>query len=229
LQQLTLSRAKALLRDRRTVLDTSLRVGLSGSSRLHDLFVSYEAMTPGEYKSGGAGIQMQWDLFESPIGKIALAQTPQGICSLSFSKSASEALRDLKESWPNARPTRDTGAIRPLADEVCRRLAGGKRRELNLLLKGTPFQVKVWEALLRIPEGRVTTYQDLAKAIGAPKAVRAVGTAVGANPIGYLIPCHRVIRSTGAIGEYHWSSARKSALLAIESSRASSSSGRERG
>jgi AraC family transcriptional regulator of adaptative response/methylated-DNA-[protein]-cysteine methyltransferase len=219
LQLITLSKAKALLRESQSTLKTSAHVGLSGTSRLHDLFIRYEAMTPGQYKAGGSGIEIHWDHFDSPLGKIALAATDQGICSLAFPENAQQALAELKEHWPRARIRREPGKILPLAREITARVSGKKQVELSLVLKGTPFQVKVWEALLRIPEGSVTTYQDVAKAIGAPRATRAVGTAVGANPIGFLIPCHRVIRSTGAIGDYHWGATRKTAILAVEYAR----------
>lgn len=222
LQVITLARAKALLAGSRSVMESSLALGLTGASRLHDLFIHHEAMTPGEYKRGGEGLEISWGQFESPLGDIAIGWTSRGICSLSFFEKPSEALDHLHRCWPKARISPDERGTRPFAREIVSRMKGERAGQMSLLPRGTPFQVKVWEALLRIPEGQVTTYQEIANLIGAPKSARAVGTAVGANPIGYLIPCHRVIRSTGVIGDYHWGAARKTALLAAEIGRRAS-------
>jgi len=216
LQFLTLARAKELLKNSSSLVETSLNVGLSGPSRLHDLFIRYEAMTPGEYKNGGEGLEIGWSHFDTIVGPLFVAATRRGICSLSFQDKASDGLKLLKESWPNARLIQDAKFVAPFVQAIDARLRGEKNRELCLFVKGTPFQVKVWEALLNIPEGKISTYREIAHLIGSPKAVRAVGSAIGANPIGFLIPCHRVIRSSGAIGDYHWGPARKTALLAIE-------------
>jgi len=217
LQVLTLAKSKELLKNSKSLLETSMNVGVSGPSRLHDLFLRYEAMTPGEYKTEGLAIS--WSMFDSPLGRMAVAATDRGICALTFDDDEAAALREFAKHWPRARISKSSRALKPLTEEIVRRLTDEPRDTLNLHLCGSAFQVKVWQALLTIPEGQVTTYQRLAKRIGALRASRAVGSAVGANPIGYLIPCHRVIKSTGAVGEYHWGSARKTALLALEHSR----------
>lgn len=220
-QFLTLGRAKQLLAGERSVLDASLEVGLSGSGRLHDLFVSIEALTPGEYKRGGAGVGIAWAIHPTPLGQALFAATERGLCGLTFlgAEGPERALADLRDRWPHAEFQPDAPATMPYAAEVSARMQGGPTRPLALLLKGTPFQLKVWEALLSVPEGRVMSYQGLAAAAGMPSATRAVGTAMGANPIGYLIPCHRVIRAGGEIGEYRWGADRKRVLLAIEGAR----------
>lgn len=220
-QFLTLGRAKQLLADARSVLDASLEVGLSGSGRLHDLFVSIEALTPGEYKRGGAGVAIAWAVHPTPLGPALFAATERGLCGLTFlgPEGQERAIADLRDRWPHAEFQPDAVATAPYAAEVSARMQGGPTRPLALLLKGTPFQLKVWEALLAVPEGRVMSYQGLATAAGMPSATRAVGTAMGANPIGYLIPCHRVIRAGGEIGEYRWGAVRKRVLLAIEGAR----------
>jgi AraC family transcriptional regulator of adaptative response/methylated-DNA-[protein]-cysteine methyltransferase len=220
-QFLTLGRAKQLLAHAHSVMDASLEVGLSGSGRLHDLFVTIEALTPGEYKRGGEGVSIAWDTHDTPLGPALFAVTERGLCGLAFlgAEGLEGALADLKARWPNAGFRQDAGAIAPYAAEVGARMQGAPARPLALLLKGTPFQLKVWEALLAVPEGRVMSYQHLAASAGVPGASRAVGTAMGANPIGYLIPCHRVIRAGGEIGEYRWGSTRKRVLLAIEGAR----------
>lgn len=222
LQVITLSKAKNLLMNSESLLETSHAVGLSGPGRLHDLFLRYEAMTPGNYKESGEGLEIGWSHFESPLGNTTISATSKGICSLSFEEKESTALKGFEKNWPKAKLTRDARFVKPFVQEVVNRMNGKRTKELNLLVKGTPFQVKVWEALLRIPEGKVSTYREIANLIGSPTAVRAVGTAIGSNPIGYLIPCHRVIKSTGVIGDYHWGSARKTVILGIEYARQSS-------
>ncbi len=222
LQCLTLARAKALLADSRSLLDTSLELGLSGTGRLHDLFLGLEAMTPGEFKRAGEGLAIQWGVHATPFGEALFALAPRGLCGLSFLDAASRtrAVADLQARWPEARLVEDSRQTEPYADEVVARMQGAPSRPLALVLKGSVFQVKVWEGLLAIPEGGVASYQGLAQCIGAPKASRAVGTALSLNPIGYLIPCHRVIRTTGAVGEYRWGATRKQALLGVEGARA---------
>jgi AraC family transcriptional regulator of adaptative response/methylated-DNA-[protein]-cysteine methyltransferase len=208
--------ARNVLRSAPNVLHASFGAGLSGPGRLHDLFVRVEAVTPGEYRSGGAGITLAWGIHESPFGRYLLALTGRGIAGLAFLDERGErgGADDLVERWPNAsilhRP-RETA-------EVAARLFTRTYPEqpLHLLLKGTNFQLKVWEALLRIPEGTVLTYEDIAGRIGTVRATRAVGGAIAANPIAWLIPCHRVIRKTGAFGGYRWGVDRKRALLAWE-------------
>ena len=221
LQCLTLGRAKAMLQDSRSLLDASLELGLSGPSRLHDLFLSVEAMTPGTFKRGGEGLTIQWGVHDTPFGEALLAVTTRGLCGLSFLGDASrgEAIRGLERRWPEADLAEAPERTEPIAAEVSARMQGTPGQPLSLVLKGSPFQVKLWEALLTIPEGQVTSYQGLARRIQAPGASRAVGTALSMNPIGYLIPCHRVIRATGAIGDYRWGGVRKQALLAMEGAR----------
>lgn len=220
LRALALSRAKELLPSK-SVFETSLDVGLSSSSRLHDLFIQFEAMTPGEYKNQGEGLLIRWGEFQSPLGPFALAATDRGICMLAFKTEESEETGlSLRKKWPQARFKHDPRTLETLADSVNSLIVGTPRKlPIPLHLGGTPFQLKVWQALLRIPEGQLATYQQVAKSLGLPRAHRAVGTAIGANPIGYLIPCHRVIRSTGVIGDYRWGSTRKTALICLEHSR----------
>lgn len=220
LQYLTLEHAKALLAERRSLLDTSLAVGLSGSGRLHELFVAITAMTPGEYKDGGAGLRIRYGVHPSPFGDALLAVCERGLCSLSFlSGGKAAAVADLRADWPGAALEEAPSMTAPFAGRAFRPLKVTAREPLALLVRGTGFQVKIWEALLRIPPGHVATYQDVAQAAGAQNAWRATASAVGENPIAFLIPCHRVIRSAGTFGEYRWGSARKRAMLAWESAR----------
>ncbi|WP_068110115.1 bifunctional helix-turn-helix domain-containing protein/methylated-DNA--[protein]-cysteine S-methyltransferase [Tropicimonas marinistellae] len=217
-QYLALGHAKALLRDRFTTLEAASAVGLSGSSRLHDMFLRWEAMTPGEFAKGGAGLEIFWGWFESPFGPALVMATEKGICGIGFAAEAGAevTMEDLLARWPDATFTEDPTALRPWVQAAFGETTG----EARLYLIGAPFQIKVWEALLTIPTGHVTTYSEIAGAIGHPKAVRAVGTAVGRNPISWLIPCHRAIRKSGALGGYHWGLPVKRALLAWESARA---------
>jgi len=225
----TVEHAKRLLRESRTVLDASWDAGLSGGGRLHDLFVAAEALTPGEYKTGGAGIEIAYGVHPTPVGDAFLAVTGRGVCALSFlseresrREGLARAAAELAEEWPGATLREDAAATAPVAARVFAplsetRLAGrGEPASLGVLLKGTNFQLKVWRALLRVPPGMVTTYEELAAAAGAPTAVRAVGSAVARNAVAYLIPCHRVIRKTGAFGEYRWGPERKRAMLGLE-------------
>lgn len=221
LQCLTLGHAKALLAESRSLLDTSLELGLSGTGRLHDLFLNLEAMTPGEYKRAGAGLVIRWGTHATPFGEALFAITGRGLCALSFLETDSQgtALAELRTRWPGAVLMEDTLSSEPYALEVASRMLGTPRQPLSLLLKGSPFQIKVWQALLAIPDGQVASYQCLAGLVASPKAARAVGSALARNPIGYLIPCHRVIRATGALGDYQWGAARKRALLGVEGAR----------
>jgi len=218
-QYLTLDHARALLRERFTTLETSAELGLSGSGRLHDLFVRWEAMSPGDYARHGAGLEILWGWFESPFGPALVMGTDKGICGIGFAAETGEenAMRDLMARWPKARFTEDPMALRPwvLAAFGARDAA----EPTPLYLIGAPFQIKVWEALLSIPTGHVTSYSELARAAGNPRAVRAVGTAVGRNPVSWLIPCHRAIRKSGGLGGYHWGLPVKRAMLAWESAR----------
>lgn len=201
------ARAKELLRGSRGVLEASLEAGLSGPGRLHDLMVSVEGVTPGEFKARGAGLEIAWGRADSPFGEALIAWTRRGICFLAFDGSP----RELAKRWPKAALKRDDRA----AAKVLASAFGGKKK-IPVVLCGTPFQLKVWEALLRVPRGRVVAYGDVARAVGKPKAARAVGSAIGRNAVAYLIPCHRVIRETGAFGGYRWGAPRKRALLAWE-------------
>jgi AraC family transcriptional regulator of adaptative response/methylated-DNA-[protein]-cysteine methyltransferase len=214
-QYLALDHARHLLRDRFTTLATADEVGLSGSGRLHDLFVTWEAMSPGDYARGGAGLEIFWGWYESPFGPALIMGTEKGICGIAFAAETGPeaAMEDMLARWPHATFTEDPMALKPWADAAFG-AAGGEAR---LYLIGAPFQIKVWEALLRIPSGHVTTYSEIAGAVGNPKAVRAVGTAVGRNPISWLIPCHRALRKSGGLGGYHWGLPVKRAMLAWES------------
>ncbi|WP_116132383.1 bifunctional helix-turn-helix domain-containing protein/methylated-DNA--[protein]-cysteine S-methyltransferase [Tropicimonas sp. IMCC34043] len=217
-QYLALEQAKVLLRERFTTLAAADAVGLSGSSRLHDMFLTWEAMTPGSYARGGAGMEIFWGWFESPFGPALVMATEKGICGIGFAAEAgAEAtMADLLARWPKAQFTEDPTALRPWVQAALGEAPG----ETRLYLIGAPFQIKVWEALLTIPTGHVTTYSEIAGAVGHPRAMRAVGTAVGRNPISWLIPCHRAIRKSGGLGGYHWGLPVKRALLAWESARA---------
>ncbi len=219
MQFLTKENAKKLLSQSENLLETTHQVGLSSLGRLHDLFVNTEAVTPGEYKSGGAGLAIRYGIHPSPFGKCLIATTERGICNLSFvDVSEGKAIDNLVAGWPRAEMIEDYKTTAPLVTRIFTRLNPGlgTGTPLKLHLRGTNFQIKVWEALLSIPTGAVTTYEHLAQQIGNPKAVRAVGSAVGHNPIAYLIPCHRVIRKSGDFGNYLYGSARKKVILARE-------------
>ena len=213
-QYLTLGFSKELLRKRHSVLDVSLMSGLSGGSRLHDLFIKWEAMTPGEYVKKGEGLIISWSWFNSPFGKLLALATDRGLCGLGFSgaNDEEEVLQDYKNRWPNAVYIEDKSKLEGSINSLI-----SNEGSINIYLLGAPFQIKVWEALLNIPSGYVTTYSDVANAINNKNAVRAVGTAIGNNPIGWLIPCHRVLRKNGDLGGYHWGLDRKIALIARES------------
>lgn len=212
LQYLTVNSAKEILRTSASVLDTAFEVGLSGPSRLHDLFIHTEAVTPGQYKTQGEGITIRYGFHSTPFGTCLLAQTDKGICHLSFD----EDLSSLKENWQSAELIEDSASG---ADSV-QNIFYNRNSPLHLHLKGTNFQIKVWRALLEIPEGCLTTYSRIADHVCSSKATRAVGTAIGRNPIGYLIPCHRVLRITGEPGGYRWGLDRKNAMIAREVSTA---------
>jgi AraC family transcriptional regulator of adaptative response/methylated-DNA-[protein]-cysteine methyltransferase len=215
-QFLTLEHAKGLLAERHTTLDTAAEVGLSGTGRLHDLFLTWEAMSPGQFAEGGAGLDIGWGWFDSPFGPALVAGTERGICGIACASETGPeaAYDDIAARWPRARFTEDTDRLAPWAAAAFG--AGPGSGGPPLVLIGAPFQIKVWEALLRVPTGYVTTYSDIARAIGHPKAVRAVGTAVGRNPISWLIPCHRALRKSGGLGGYHWGLPVKRAMLAWE-------------
>jgi AraC family transcriptional regulator of adaptative response/methylated-DNA-[protein]-cysteine methyltransferase len=224
LQFLTIEYAKKLLEESKSVLDAAYEAGLSGPGRLHDLFVSVEAVTPGEYKAKGHGLQITYGVHSSPFGPCLLAVTDRGICGLSFPDHADreEAVRNLKQKWEGANFSENPNVTGPVVECIFPRNREKGARRLNVILKGTNFQIKVWEALLRIPLGAVVSYEDLAVHVGRRNAARAVGNAVGQNPIAFLIPCHRVIRKMGATGNYGGGPARKKAMLAWEAARRSS-------
>lgn len=218
LQYLTVEHAKTLLSASESVLETSYGTGLSGPGRLHDHFVAVNAVTPGEYRTGGAGLTLRWGVTDTPYGPALIALSPRGVCALSFLDGATdETLAELRAAWPGATLRHDTGA----ADAAGRQIREARNGNGQILvhLSGTSFQISVWQALLNIPEGQVATYQSIAEAIDRPTASRAVGQAVGGNAIAWLIPCHRVIRSSGTIGGYRWDRVRKQAMLARESAR----------
>ena len=216
-QYLTLGHAKALLRDRFTTLETAGDLGLSGTGRLHDLFLRWEAMSPGEFARGGAGLTIRHGWMDSPFGEALAMGTERGLCGLAFAAECSRAAawEDMTARWPRAHFVEDAQALRGWAEA-----AFAQKGETALHMIGAPFQIKVWEALLRVPSGHVTTYSEIARAIGRPRAVRAVGTAVGRNPVSWLIPCHRALRKTGGLGGYHWGLPVKRAMLAFETARA---------
>jgi AraC family transcriptional regulator, regulatory protein of adaptative response / methylated-DNA-[protein]-cysteine methyltransferase len=216
-QFLTKEAAKKLLAESESLLDTALDLGLSGPGRLHDLFVSCEAVTPGEFKSRGAGLTISCGFHPSPFGEALLAATPRGLCALYFAGEGGreDALERLREEWANAKIVEDAAQTRDTAEAIFTP-ARRANAPLTLYLRGTNFQVKVWEALLAIPPGRLSTYEAIARKIGDPSALRAVGSAVGRNPIAFLIPCHRVIRKSGELGGYHWGLPRKRLILAWE-------------
>jgi len=218
LQFLTAEHARRLLDGSRSVLDAAWDAGLSGPGRLHDLTVNVHALTPGEMKRRGEGVVVRYGFHGSPFGECLLAVTERGICGLAFvvDGGREDALDHLRRRWPMAERRRDDRATRVTAERV---FADGQVG-LALDVRGTNFQIRVWEALLRVPEGALTTYAGLARGVGAPKAARAVGSAVARNPISFLIPCHRVIRSTGAFGNYRWGTARKKAIVGWEAARA---------
>lgn len=220
LQVLTLERAKQLLSESKPLLEVSDSLGLSSGSRLYDHFIHLEAVTPGEYKMGGAGLTIEYAVHDTPFGKAFIAITPRGICNFSFLEQVGihGHLTDLNKEWPHAMVHENPQ--RTLA--VIKSMFGGEKkldRPLSLYVTGTNFQISVWKALLQIPPATVTSYSQVATAIGHPNSARAVGLAVGANPVAFLIPCHRVIQQSGKLGGYHWGEARKQAIHAWEAAR----------
>jgi AraC family transcriptional regulator of adaptative response/methylated-DNA-[protein]-cysteine methyltransferase len=216
-QYLTADYATRLLRDSHTVLETSLAAGLSGAGRLHDLMINIHGMSPGELRRGGSGLTLRYGVHDSPFGQCLLAVTARGVCGLTFlTDGLAPAVAELAQRWPHAQLVKSARVTRPVFERIFPQRRGESPRNLDLYIPGTNFQIKVWEALLRIPAGAVTTYGEIAAAIHAPRAARAVGSAIGSNPVAYLIPCHRVIRATGTLGDYHWGRARKHSMLAWE-------------
>jgi AraC family transcriptional regulator of adaptative response/methylated-DNA-[protein]-cysteine methyltransferase len=221
LQAITLDHARRLLRESASVLDASYEVGLSGPGRLHDLFVTHEAMSPGEWKSGGEGLTVSYGFHDSPFGTALLMATPRGLCGLAFADPGEEgaALTDMCSRWTRAHIIEDHAGTASLAARVFSPMAWRADRPLRVVLIGTDFEVRVWETLLAIPFGRAATYSDIAAKLGRPSAARAVGAAVGKNPISFVVPCHRVLGRSGDLCGYHWGLTRKRAMLGWEAGR----------
>lgn len=220
LRYVTLDHAREALMDASPVLDAALDVGLSGPGRLHDLFVTLEAATPGEVGAGGRGLDIRYGLHDSPFGRFLVAATERGVCRIAFEQEGEDQLEALADAWPNARLVEDgVGTWRIAGEALAHGMTAGEP-PIRLWARGTNFQIKVWEALLRVPAGRLVSYGGIARAVGNPRASRAVGRAVGANPIAVLIPCHRAIQASGRFETgYRWGSARKRALIAWEAAR----------
>ncbi len=218
-QAVALDHAKRLLADKQSVLSTTYAVGLSSTSRLHDLFVTYEAMPPGAFRQKGAGLEMVWGTAVSPFGIAVLVLTQWGLAGISFADDVSgvpAAFDDLRSRWPNAGFTRDDARIAPVAARIFDPARWTPDKPVRVVLIGTDFEVEVWETLLKIPMGRAATYQSVAERIGRPSAARAVGAAIGKNPVSFVVPCHRVVGSSGALTGYRWGLPRKRAILGWE-------------
>jgi AraC family transcriptional regulator of adaptative response/methylated-DNA-[protein]-cysteine methyltransferase len=218
LQALTLDSARNLLRDSASILDASYEVGLSGPGRLHDLFVTHESMSPGEWKSGGEGLTISYGFHPSVFGTALVMATDRGLCGLAFNDHGEEraSLEDMRRRWPRANYVEDSARTAPLTARIFDKRQWREDRPLRVMLIGTDFEVRVWETLLKIPMGKAVTYSDIAKNIGSPKAPRAVGAAVGKNPISFVVPCHRAIGKSGELTGYHWGLTRKRAMLGWE-------------
>lgn len=219
LQYLSVEYAKRILKDKQTTLfDAAYETGLSGTSRLHDLFINIEGMTPGEFKNGGELLQINYSFAESPFGSLLVASTTKGICYMAFAEDETLAFEELRKNFPNARYRQMLDMVQQNALYIFTQ-DWSRLNEIKLHLKGTPFQLKVWETLIKIPMGNLTTYGSIASSMNNAKASRAVGSAVGGNPVAFLIPCHRVIRATGDLGEYHWGNTRKTAMIGWEAAK----------
>ncbi|MCO5082267.1 MAG: bifunctional helix-turn-helix domain-containing protein/methylated-DNA--[protein]-cysteine S-methyltransferase [Rhizobiaceae bacterium] len=225
LQAVTLDHARRLLDAGLSVLDATYEVGMSGPARLHDLFVTHEAMSPGDYKTRGAGLTIRYGFHISPFGIALLMVTDRGLAGLAFNDPGDEraALEDMTSRWPNATYVEDISATAPYAARIFDPAKWRSDQPLRVVLIGTDFQIRVWEALLRIPMGKACTYSAIAESIGAPKASRAVGAAVGANPMSFVVPCHRALGKSGALTGYHWGLTRKRAILGWEAGQVSPS------
>jgi AraC family transcriptional regulator of adaptative response/methylated-DNA-[protein]-cysteine methyltransferase len=220
LQYISIAHARTLLKDKgATLFETAFETGLSGTGRLHDLFVNIEGMTPGEYKNRGAALTINYSYAETPFGNMLIASTTKGICYMAFADDEALALAELQHIFPNAQYRQMTDILQQSALQIFSH-DWNNHDKIKLHLKGTDFQLKVWEALLKIPTGKLASYGKIAAHLQAPSASRAVGTAVGDNPIAFLIPCHRVIQSGGALGQYHWGSTRKAAMIGWEAAKA---------
>lgn len=217
-QAVALDHAKRLLHQNANILETTHEVGLSSISRLHDLFVSYQAMPPGAWRDGGAGLEMVWGAAASPFGLAVLVSTAYGLAGIGFAENGNidAGFEDLRQRWPNAQYRRDDKKAQSLSARVFDPEKWDPERPVRVVLIGTDFEVNVWETLLRVPMGAATTYGAIAKSLGKPKAARAVGAAVGRNPISFVVPCHRVVGANGALTGYHWGIARKRAILGWE-------------
>jgi AraC family transcriptional regulator of adaptative response/methylated-DNA-[protein]-cysteine methyltransferase len=219
LQYISVEHAKNILKDRRSSLfDAAFETGLSGTGRLHDLFINIEGMTPGEYRNGGENLSINYSYAESPFGNILVASTSKGICHMAFADDEREAFQSLQKAFPNAHYKQMVDLVQQNALYIFTK-DWKNLDKIKLHLKGTAFQLKVWETLLKIPMGKLLTYGTIAEALQTRKAFQAVGSAVGSNPVAFLIPCHRVIQSTGMIGQYHWGSNRKTAMIGWEASK----------
>jgi AraC family transcriptional regulator, regulatory protein of adaptative response / methylated-DNA-[protein]-cysteine methyltransferase len=218
LQAVTLNHARALLRDSASVLDASFELGLSGPGRLHDLFVTHEAMSPGEWKSGGEGLVIHYGFHPSPFGTALVMTTERGLAGLAFADPGEDetALADMQRRWPKARYVEHAARTAPLARRIFDQKLWRPDQPLRVVLIGTDWEVRVWETLLKIPMGRLTTYSDIAAKVCTPAAARAVGAAVGKNPVSFVVPCHRVVGKSGALTGYHWGITRKQAMLGWE-------------
>ena len=221
MQFITLDYTKERLAESKSLLETALNAGLSGPSRLHDLFVTFEAMTPGEFKNQGAGLQIHYSFCDSPFGECLLAITQRGICYFGFVDAGerSETFGQLRDTWPGSKLIENPNTVSPIVKDIFRVNNKKNPKPFNLQIKGTNFQINVWRALLSIPKGCVVSYQDIASHIGRPKAFRAVANAIAINPVAYLIPCHRVITKSGKIHQYRWGSYRKKAIIGWEAAR----------
>jgi AraC family transcriptional regulator of adaptative response/methylated-DNA-[protein]-cysteine methyltransferase len=226
IQALTLDHAKGLLRDSASILDAALDSGLSGPGRLHDLFVTHEAMSPGEWKAGGAGMTLRYGFHPSPFGTAIVIASGRGLAGLAFADPGDEmaALADMRRRWPRAECIEDHAGTAAMAQRIFDTRLWRPDQPLRVVLIGTDFEVRVWESLLKIPLGRATTYSDIACNVRNPKASRAVGAAVGRNPISFVVPCHRVIGKSGALTGYHWGITRKQAMLGWEAGQVSAAS-----
>lgn len=219
LQYISIQHAKQILRETQaTLFDTAFEVGLSGTSRLHDLFINIEGMTPAEYKNEGSYLTINYSFALSPFGEIIVASTPKGICHMSFAEDHEEAIKNLTSIFPKANYQNSADEIQKNAIRIFN-LDWESLDKIKLHIKGSDFQLKVWQALLNIPMGQLSSYQNIANLISSPKASRAVGNAVGQNPVAYLIPCHRIIQSTGALGDYHWGHIRKTSMIGWEAAK----------
>lgn len=219
LQYISIQHAKQILRETQaTLFDTAFEVGLSGTSRLHDLFINIEGMTPAEYKNEGSYLTINYSFALSPFGEIIVASTPKGICHMSFAEDHKEAIKNLTSIFPKANYQNSADEIQKNAIRIFN-LDWESLDKIKLHIKGSDFQLKVWQALLNIPMGQLSSYQNIANFIKSPKASRAVGNAVGQNPVAYLIPCHRIIQSTGALGDYHWGHIRKTSMIGWEAAK----------